>query len=301
MRIFWKFFIIVGFYLNSLLIFNLFADDELSAEGYNTIRIENEFKLFVPLDKIDEIWTYLTMRYLNLEQFFLKQYDVNFRTEFSTEYFTDTYYDNSTRDMLKNENGLRRRLRIMPESPEHKKNGRILIQLKLKRNKDLVTNRSEIKFPVDKKYRGNVSKNISLWTLIKSDKYRKEFVERLKDLKIDYRTVRPMFDLHQERKRIYVYLGDDPFATITLDTITVQKWWKTVRFSEIEMELNEIKYSNADIVKRSNMQKVNNIIKNDLTDKFPYIKQDQLPKYNKAYNILEKEIPMFSFLLWLTG
>ncbi len=70
--------------------------------------------------------------------------------------------------------------------------------------------------------------------------------------------------------------------------------WKHV---ELEPELNEIPYTAADSAGRAFMENINQRIVEDILQKFPEIKRDLTPKYNKAFNYFDKKIPFLRFLI----
>ncbi len=269
---------------------------EFSARGFNTARIENEYKLEVPREKTEAVWKYLNERYENGSPF-LKGLGSGFTTQFSEEYFVDRYFDNDRLDLLRSESGIRHRSRKVMSDPTHKKDGRQLVQIKLNRPGDLETNRTELKFPVNPEpIAKNAYDHHPLLGLIDRD-YRASFLENLQLLGLRPESLWNTITLEQRRRRVYLSKDGQAFATITLDEITSHKWWKTIRFTEIEMELNEIGYTEGSETEKVEMQRVNDLIKNDLFTPFPEIHQDQTPKYNKAFEHFSKEFLFFRWAL----
>ncbi len=270
-----------------------------SAHGDNIARVENEYKLYIPAGQYEAVWQYLLSKYKNDDALFLRKADPDFSTKPSIEFFKDDYFDTESLDLLHHENGIRHRARYFPNDAENRKNGRELIQIKLKRPMDRSTNRTEFKYPV--KYYGaskELYENYPCLNLIKREK-RDEFIEKMQSLGINPFGLKPTLSLNQERRRIYIALKGNPYATITLDHVDVEKWWQKASYEEVEIELNEIAFTEASAERRAAMQEVNDVIKNDLQRKFSGIKQDQTPKYNKAFNHLSGKFLLFPLALQL--
>lgn len=250
---------------------------------FATTRIENEYKLAIPLDKTEEVWAHL---HQNNERF--KQNDIEI--SYSDEYFQDIYFDDANFSLLKNESGLRRRIRIIPLQPNNPKNGRSLIQFKLNRNK-VRTIRTEIKFEVKDKYIGSHTHGRPM-TLLKN-KEKAPYQAVLGKLHLTENDLLVSLIVVQRRRRVYIKLHGEPFATISLDDVTASKWWVTKQFVEVELELNEKLYTISDENTRQRMQVLLDTIKKNLEQKLPYVKQDQTPKYNKMFNELSAAIPFY--------
>jgi hypothetical protein len=256
-----------------------------SAGDFNFLRIENEIKMTVPNEIVPNVWEYLKKRYAN-EDLYLKETDSTFNSKFAEDLFTDQYFDNANFDILKTQNGIRHRSRIVLTDADHEKNGRQLMQLKVNNISTNELNRGEFKYPIKyydtpeeewdgHPFLGNVDR-----------KYRTDLVNRLQSYGVNALTLHPTILCKAFRQRVYLYRGLDPFATITLDHVTAHYQGDSAHFTEIEMELNEINYTESDTAERAKMEKINDDIKVDLLNEFPSIVQDQTPKYNKSANLL---------------
>jgi CYTH domain len=268
------------------------------AEGTDVARIENEYKLSVPDKSVEKVWTYLKTRYDN-KTLYLKKISPGFKSQFSTEYFIDTYFDDTDLSLLKQQCGIRHRRRDFPDDPGNRKDGRQLMQIKLNRPDDLITNRTEYKYPIVVPERIRTADDRHPVIGIIKRKKRKEFIERVQSIGLDAYALQPIFTLNQKRQRVYLTLDEKPFATITLDTVSSDKWWTHIEYTEIEMELNEINYTKASGEARKRMQAVNDDIKTDLLKRFPEIKQNQTPKYNKAFDRFEERYLLFKWAILL--
>jgi hypothetical protein len=273
-----------------LYIFFVFYTDSYSQaefdDNYNSARIENEYKYAVPIEIYDSVWRYMRDHY-GSEKLFLRKKDPSYISFISDEAFIDLYFDNKTFQLLNARNGIRHRTRKVLSDTANRKNNRELMQIKVNAIDSNALNRAEYKYPVrhysptDKGYESSPFLN-----LIRKS-YRDAISKTLGRLSIDVATLKPFIVVDQSRKRVYIYKGDKAFSTITLDSVTATRNQHTVSFIEIEMELNEIAYTKADDPERKEMEKLNKTILEDLMTRFPQIKQDQTPKYNKAYNKLK--------------
>jgi hypothetical protein len=276
-----------------LLLFNIFfivyaklyAQSEFD-DDYNSARIENEYKYAVPIEIYDSVWSYMRDNY-GSEKLFLRKTDTSFVSSVSDEAFIDQYFDNKAFQLLIAQNGIRYRTRKVLSDSANRKNNRELMQIKINGIDSNALNRAEYKYPIkhysasDKGYESSPFLN-----LIKRS-YREAIIKTLDQLKIDANTLKPFIVVDQNRKRVYIYKGSMAFSTITLDSVTATQNKHKVNFVEIEMEINEIAYTRANDPERKEMEKLNKTILEDLIAKFPQIKQDQMPKYNKAYNRLK--------------
>jgi hypothetical protein len=248
-------------------------------------RIEYEAKLRVPLDDYDPLWSWLLMRYADLS--WLDDGGYRFEAAFGDEDFTDTYFDTPDLQLLAADNGVRHRRRVVHSGPADDKDGRELLQIKLDRPGTAGVARSEIKFEVaDAPYEAVLDADHPLLRLV-SRRDRGAFNAAFGDLGIDPRTMRPILTLQQNRRRIYLSDQRDAFATLTLDWCTSGSWETDLRWAEIELELNEIRYTEADAVERQRMAAVIGEIEADLQAAFPAVTRDQTPKYNKAFAMIE--------------
>lgn len=272
--------------------------EEFVGGGYNETRIEQELKLRVP-DELpsDEVWKYLTTRYDNANSY-LHEIRPGFTATFSDEYFRDAYHDTPDFTLLKWESGIRVRGRINANNPGDRKSGRELVQIKLKRPGDKEVNRSEIKYPVEELSKMDTPLDMHPLLGLIGEKHRADFMARTKELGIDATQLSEVLVNLQRRRRVYVALEGKSFATITLDDVTSEKLGKKVAFTEVEMELNEIGYTNATPERREMMEAVNEKMRADLLGKFPGIVQDQTPKYNKIFKRFEAQIPFFAVLVF---
>lgn len=263
-----------------------------------SLRIENEHKLTFPCDKTDLIWDYLKSRYANdPNQLYLNKISSGFSAIQSVEHFKDVYFDDSSLSLLNREGAVRRRYRLFPDNPSHRKHKRSLVQIKLRRESEQITNRSEIKFGVRKKFR-EVPETAKPDLIVKNVAEFQEIL--LKETGINSSSLATTLVLNQVRRRIYLSKNGIPFATLTEDDVTVSKWLVPLRFCEMELELNEILYTSSSAEERGEMQIINDELKSDLEKKFTFFKVDQTPKYNKAFNAYKEKIPFFEKLLKFT-
>ena len=58
-------------------------------------------------------------------------------------------------------------------------------------------------------------------------------------------------------------------------------------FTELELEVNEIRYTQAGFGERKRMQAFNNRVKEQIMERFPALSIDQTPKYNKMHQVID--------------
>lgn len=270
------------------------AQAQAESGSHDVMRIENEFKLAVPSNLEDSVWQYLLARYDN-NNFFLKELDPSFNTQFAEEFFVDQYFDDKAFRVMASMNGVRCRSRVVLSDPYSEKDGRDLIQLKFNEiGSDNNLNRGEYKYPVDDEALQLSNNNPQPLLRLAETAYRKEVIRRLKQHGIDAFSLYPTIRLEQMRRRAYVSKGAVPFATLTLDNVTALYEGQSRQFVELELELNEIGYTQSDSAGRAEMERINGLVKTDILNRFPAIKQDQTPKYNKAglaFGIKAESIP----------
>lgn len=262
---------------------SVMAQGEFDPGGFNSLRIENEIKLVVPRSSADSVWQYLQSRY-SPPSSFLAGIDSSLHAVFAEDIFRDQYFDNAEFQLVTMESGVRHRSRVVLTDATSRKNGRELMQIKINHIDGNDLNRGEFKYPIRHYKPGGkeAEDDYHPFLGVVKRKSRPAIIERLKTYGIDALTLEPTILITQYRKRLYVYHDTSAFATITLDIDTAFYMGDTTLFTELEMELNEIAYTNNDSTQRGKMEGINSLFQKDLLDHFPAIHQDQTPKYNKA-------------------
>lgn len=280
---------------------NTFAQEEeetseLSAHGFHVLRVEQEDKLWVPLDKADEVWAFMENRFVKDKEY-LKSIDPEFDSYWYLEEFWDTYYDTPTFQLLQKQSGVRHRRRINLSNPEHAKSGRELMQIKINDIDSNSLNRGELKYEIDPPLepKGPDDQN-GMLHLVKP-KHRADFKSQLQKLGLDPYTMRPVLTVHDMRSRIYITKNKQPFMSISFDRADTGTWWAKYNFVEIEPELNEIPYTEGAAATRQYMEKVLGQIVGEIRTEFPFIEQNLTPKYNKSFNALKEKLPFFPLLV----
>lgn len=276
--------------LSLLILFILFliAVPSTAAQEPDGIRIESEAKLKVPLEQADDVWAWLQTRYTDAS--WLARDGYEFRAAFGDEDFTDTYFDTADLVMLGQQSGVRYRVREVNSGPAIAKDDRQLLQLKLNRDDPTGLARSEIKFnagPLELRPKSDDDVHPMIGLVQRNE--RQEMKAAFQSLGLDPYAMRPILTLQQNRKRVYIDDQFGAFATLTLDLCSTTSWGADLRWAEIELELNEIRYTVADEATRLWMESTILAIQNDLQQAFPRIEQDQTPKYNTTFNRIEAE------------
>lgn len=265
---------------------NSVSSSQLLKDDNEDIRIEYEIKLKLPPEQIDDVWNWLTVRYKELS--WLNDEEFRFTAEFGDEDFTDTYFDTPDLILLSENNGIRFRMRTVHSGPAMDKDGRQLIQLKLNRGDATGASRSEVKFNVSPgDDRKGIDDSHAMIGLVKSSQ-RGQFKNMLYTRRIDPYQLKPLLTLKQNRRRIYLSDQNGAFATLTLDLCTTKSWGTNLKWAELELELNEIRYTKSNPEVRLKMERIIAKIQDDVQQVFPMIVPNQTPKYNTAFASIEK-------------
>lgn len=267
-----------------IILANIFNFEPALAQ-VNTLRVEQEGKLLVPADQVEAVWQYLQS----------EPFDPNFSVSSSEEIFSDTYYDTPKLQLLDQQFSVRHRGRQNLTNPEDRKSERELVQIKLSGIDTNQLNRGEYKFEVDLSQAG-ISDQHPLLAIIKKDQ-RNEFIDQLNQLQTPVNSLRPILQLSDRRRRIYISRNETPVMTLSLDQVASKRLWAKAEFIELETELNEITYTESNDTDRQVLNALNVKIMNQIMKRFPEIKPDPTPKYNKAFDLLEAKIPWFRFLI----
>jgi hypothetical protein len=122
-------------------------------------------------------------------------------------------------------------------------------------------------------------------------KHRDPNNQRIASNGLDPEAMRPILTVRDVRRRIYLLKNGKPFMSVSHDQATAGLWWGWARFCEIEPELNEIGFTEADPQTRAYMETVLHRVVSDLLAAFPEIERNLTPKYNKAFDQLEADVP----------
>lgn len=262
----------------------------------NALRLELGGKLVIPQEKADEVWAWLQEYFINNQNNVL-QFDPGLTSYSHEEVFVDTYYDTVRLALADQQGSVRHRQRENLTNPEDRKSGRELVQLKLTDNLSSngnLLNRQEYKYTVDLT---NESPNQHQLIGIIAKPERGDFINRLAGLGIQAQSLKPILTINDFRRRIYFDRSGQPFISLSLDQSVTSKWWFKSQFIEIEPQLVETTFTSSDEAGRIYMKKIVTEIIQAIQNQFPEAKIDFTPKYNKAFNALEKKIPYFRFLI----
>ncbi len=235
-------------------------------------RLETEYKLAVPTGQAGPVWRWLQTRYAVDKPRALGAGWMSARGE---ETFRDRYFDVPAGTLLRARAGLRHRQRFDTTGQLIKQ----LVQLKITDDAGGLL-RQELKFkPVE----GATAATPLAELLRPAD--RADFDAALAALHVRPADLRLAFVLAQRRRRLYLRQDGEDFSTITLDS-SYHVGGAPATFTEIEVELNEKRYTGASETDRARMRVVLEGIRADLFRQFPDLRQDQRPKYQKLAELL---------------
>ncbi len=244
-------------------------------------RLESEYKLSVPKDDVIQLWQFVQSTYG--QELFVED-QLKLSGEESIEIFIDQYFDLPDQSFAKAEVSLRHRKRYKDKILLKE-----LIQLKTPYSEDKVV-RNEIKFEVDQKknYNDLSIRHPFLKLLSNSDTERMSF--HLAPYMVRPDDIQKSVKLKQTRSRVYIKdQAGESVATITLDEVSNFSF-PYQEYFEIELELNEIRFTQADEQERAQMNSLNASIKNKLSQRFPNLKVDQRSKYLKMKELIDESL-----------
>lgn len=264
-----------------IVLFFLLFSGMLSAQTSNQ-RIESEYKLAVPEGQEDALWEYLQNAFSTKA---LLEIDSHLYSNTSSEIFIDHYFDNAAQVLLENGAGARHRKRFLKDSLIKE-----LVQLKLSGVDSSGVARMEVKFNHYEKVkkRDRQAAMHPFWKHIRP-KDRAEVNLELAIFNIKGDDLYPALKLKQERRRVYIFEKGEPLMTMTLDRVE-SFYFPYPAFTEVELELNEIRYTEGTMEERAWMEDFNKNMKRQILENFPDLKQDQTPKYNKMYKVINKNM-----------
>ncbi|MCA9793650.1 MAG: hypothetical protein KC910_17685 [Candidatus Eremiobacteraeota bacterium] len=269
------------------------------ASGYDTERREREDRLLVPTDQAEAVWNFMRERFL-ADHSFIQSLDPRFTSTSAEELFTDTYFDVPDLKALAKQDGIRHRRRVNLTNPNDRKSGRELVQVKLSGAGGAGIVRSEFKYEVRSgRGTGKPFDNHPLIGLIKRPQ-RQEFIKRVQEAGLDPLVMRPVLTIVDRRQRIYLLRDGQPFISMTLDTATTRLYGVEARFVEFEPEPGEIIFTEASPEEQKAMVAIIDRIVHEMTTRFPDLKRDLTPKYNKMFQRLEEKQPMLRQLAPIT-
>lgn len=265
-----------------------------SAHGFDVARIESDTTLAIPTGMAQDVWNFIQDRFVN-DQAHLQSYDPKLTSVTSDEQFVDTYFDTNSLPLLDSGSGLRHRRRHNESNPDDIKSGRELVQLKSGTVYGDVASRTELKFPV--RLPGKTATPDDMQPLIGLVKKNEQenLKKRLTELHLDPYAFRPILTLTQRRQRITTMINGKPFVDFSVDTVHSKRLWFDVTYEQMELELNEITYTEADAATKAHLKDVRDRMVTEIADHFPQIVLDPQTKYKKAFDLLEKRIPWYRF------
>lgn len=255
------------------------AEAKAATGAASAPRIEYEEILAVPYEKRDEVWTFLKERFGLPAQ--AGDGAGKFAARLDTEEFSDTYFDTRELALLDQEAIVRYRTRSRDDKEP-------LVQIKTGGN---AVSRGEWKFEV-KKDAGRASLVGRIM-----NKKQKEFTEKIASLGASTGSLQSILELAQERRRIYFSENGEDILAISLDLASTKRWWAEAEFASVDIEINEIAYTNADEPRRAELRAAQAALVADIATAFPDIVPDRTPKYVKAFAALAERIPFYRFLV----
>lgn len=257
-------------------LYPLFMLCMLSLHAYSQARIESEYKLSVSPDDVVSLEAYLEKEF---KEGAYQADAIQLTIDKAEELFVDCYFDDDQNQLLNQNVGVRHRLRYSQGDLINE-----LIQVKLPASTDGVI-REEIKYTVPTRIKAvdKISRHPVLQFVDAADRDR--FTYQLRRLGVDAKQLKQELRLNQIRSRVYIADEQGSVATLSLDHVKNKKI-PFQEFYELEIEINEIRYTQADVEEKEYLETINEEIKQKILIRFPNLSVDQTPKYNKLHTLI---------------
>lgn len=254
---------------------------------FNTLRLENEVIFDIPLEQTENVWAWMQSKFSNG----WTSNNLKLQTFKDIEQFADTYFDTRSLVLINQANGLRHRRRFYPNGDVKE-----LIQFKqssLGNKNDFSSveqTRNELKY--DLAYPTvipglNQDYNDENIETITKKSHRPLLNEHLAPYQIDISELLPIVSIRQERRRIYFRDNGKQLFTLTLDIAKPKKGFLTTDFSQLDIEIGELAFTNSNENERSQLLKVQEDLRKLLLTDLPFIKRNQTPKILMAKKTFE--------------
>jgi hypothetical protein len=268
--------------------------------GTDSARVDSQITLSIPPDQVDAVYEYLWETYGgkdHLLQTTFPNIRLSGQPQTDISIFTDQYFDTPHLDLYYNQNSARYRFRVNTTNPDDRKSGRELVQVKAT-PPGAFDLRTELKYEVKAnktKYEG-VDDRHPLIRLIKNAQ-REDFKKAFTEATIDPYSLRHIFTIVQERRRIYLNWDTQNFLSFSVDRGGGNFLWARGSFASVDLGLVEIAYTEADETKRKSMWEIREAILKDLQEKFPDLSINSESKYAIVLKQLIEQIPFLPTLV----
>ncbi len=253
-------------------------------------RVELEYKLFLPVEIEEKVYQWLGHEFARGNNFGVGGKISHSKSD---ERFRDVYYDTPSLDFHKSNSSIRFRRRVNLTNANDKKNGRMLVQMKLSSSGNASRIKGEVKFRAKNKAHyvpdGTLTGKLKKYELPR-------YVETVKALGFDPYGFKRIVTLEQLRRRYYLYQDGQIFMTVTFDRGEAREMFGDYAFCEIEIEINENLYTLSDESRRKELASYATLVSQALLRQFHTIHENKLSKYSYAVEHYLKASPL---LFWL--
>jgi len=256
-------------------------------------RLDLDVSFIVPPEIQSEVLDYLERRYK--DPVLLRHFGEDCGHRVSVEDFTDVYFDTDALAVLATRGEIRHRRRYARGEKVKE-----LIQIKLPGDQAL----EELKFEVRPRV-ASIPSGFGFERVLPlvSLPRRKDWFEVARTVEAKFSVpvdeLRPIVTIQQTRHRVYITRPGGVLFTMTLDVVDARRLWATAAFTQLEIEANEIVYSNASSAERRRMAGLQQEIAVDLRARFPSLTPNHSAKYARVFGSLEPQIwRLRSFIRW---
>jgi hypothetical protein len=247
-------------------------------------RVDRDINLIVSAEQAEAFWKDISTRYIQPR--ILRTLGSDVTSKLSIEHFVDTYFDTRDLILLKRQGEIRRRQRFFADG--HSKE---LLQIKTPYDDNLGI--SETKFNVQKSMRGRSAEGFSPLAFLRKKDIRKASQAIKEMFKLDPNALSSSLIIKQERRRVYIANDGQALFTFTLDFFESRKFFTTAKLVQFEVEINEIRYSDASELEKERLVELAENEKKKILSLFPSLRQVQGSKYSKIHRALKARNILF--------
>ncbi|MGV3503406.1 MAG: hypothetical protein ACO1O1_06835 [Adhaeribacter sp.] len=259
--------------------------------GYNRPLQTYQQKYLVPEHLADSLWRYLLRTYHTRA---LQKIDPRFAVQPLQETYVDEYFDDARQTLQRHQHSLRLRRIFAGRQVD-----RSWLQLKTSPRPRQRPARQLVYFNLNDRpdKHGRDPGHPFLRLVRQAD--RRQLDSLLAALGVQSRDLRPVLSLYQQRRQLYLRHNGNDLALLSLDAVGSEDG--QARFYELELSLEESRFTRPDARQRQRLSQVLEMVQLDLSRHFPALRQDPRPKYNKLQDLLHqgRPRPRLYNLAWL--
>ena len=249
--------------------------------GYNRPLQTYQQKYLVPGHLADSLWQHLLRTYHTGA---LKKINARYTAQVQQQTYVDEYFDDARQTLQRHQHSLRLRRVFAGKHVD-----RSWLQLKISPRPRQRPTRQLVSFNLNDRpdKQGRDPGHPFLRLVRQADRHQLDSL--LAALGVQSPDLRPVLSLYQQRRQLYLRDNGNDLALLSLDGVASEDG--QARFYELELSLDESRYTLADTRQRQRLSQVLDLVQLDLSRHFPGLRQDPRPKYTKLQDLLHQGRP----------